>query len=65
MTFVPIGFVGVRYVSNRYKKETMFFAMELVRLGLTGWLVWLAGCKRSAYRAIIDGSFMEKGEKFY
>lgn len=53
MTFVPIGFVAIRYVGNRYKKEVMFFAMELTRFGLNIWLAWLAGSKKSAYRAIL------------
>ena len=54
MTFVPIGFVAIRYVNNRNKKEVMFFAMELTRFGLNVWLALLAGWKKSPYRAIID-----------
>jgi hypothetical protein len=60
MTFVPIGFIAIRYVSNRYKKETMFFTMELTRFTLNIWLGLLAGWKKSVYRSIVDGSFMEK-----
>jgi len=60
MTFVPIGFVAIRFVSNRYKKEAMFFAMELTRFAVNIWLALLAGWKKSVYRSIVDGSFMEK-----
>lgn len=65
LAFVPIGFVVIRYVSTRYKKEGMFFSVELVRFGMSYWLALLAGWKKSVYRTIIDQSFMEKGEKFY
>jgi hypothetical protein len=65
MLFVPVGFVGVRFVGNRYKKEAMFCAMELTRFALNIWLGLLAGWKKSCYRGIIDQSFMEKAEKFY
>jgi hypothetical protein len=65
LAFVPIGFIIVRYVGTRHKKEAMFFGVELVRFGVSYWLALLAGWKKSAYRSIIDESFMEKGDKFY
>ena len=65
MAFVPIGFLGVGFLGSHHRKEAMFFAMELARFALSAWLAWLAGCKKSAYRAILDQSFMEKAEKFY
>lgn len=37
----------------------------MTRGGLTIWLGWLAGWKKSAYRSLIGGSFMEKEEKYY
>lgn len=65
MCFVPLSLIGIRYVDNRYKKETMFLWVEMSRLLLTLWLGVLAGRKKSAYRSIIEGSFMEKAEKYY
>jgi hypothetical protein len=65
LAFVPIGYIIVRFVSTRYKKETMFFLVELMRFGISYWLALLAGWKKSAYRSIIGESFMEKGDKFY
>lgn len=65
LAFVPIGFFIVRYVSSRYKKEVMFFGVELMRFGISYWLALLSGWKKSVYRSIIDSSFMEKDGKFY
>lgn len=65
MLFVPVGFLAIGFVSNRYKKETMFFGMELTRFALNVWLGLLGCRKQSAYRAIIDESFMEKSDKHY
>ena len=45
--------------------EAMFFGVELIRYAISYWLALLAGWKKSAYRSIIDQSFMEKGDKFY
>lgn len=58
LAFVPIGFVLIRYVDSRYKKEGMFFSVELVRFAMSYWLALEAGWKKSAYRSIIDKSFM-------
>ena len=65
LAFVPIGFIIVRFVGTRHKKEVMFFGVELVRFAVSYWLALMAGWKKSAYRSIIDESFMEKGDKFY
>ena len=62
---LPIGFIIVRYFQARNKKEGMFFMVEMTRFGMSFWLAMLAGWKKSAYRAIIDSSFMEKDGKFY
>lgn len=58
IAFVPICFVLIRYVGTRYRKEGMFFGVEMLRFGLSYWLAWLAGWKRSAYRLILGESFM-------
>ena len=54
LAFVPLGFVIVRFVDSRYKKESMFFGVEFVRFAVSYWLAMLAGWKKSAYRSIID-----------
>ena len=58
LAFVPLGFIIVKYFDARYKKEGMFFFVELIRFGCSFWLAMLAGWKKSAYRSIIDSSFM-------
>lgn len=58
MAFVPIGFIAMKYIHTRYRKEAMFFMIELTRFVLNIWLGYLAGWKHSAYRLIINESFM-------
>lgn len=64
LCFIPVGFALVRVIDSRYRKEAMYFGVELTRLGLSLWMGVLSGWKKSAYRTIIDQSFMEKGEKY-
>ena len=58
MAFVPVGFIAMKYINTRYRKEAMFFMIELTRFVLNIWLSYLAGWKTSAYRLIINESFM-------
>lgn len=43
----------------------MFFLVEIGKYGLSIWLGYLSGHKKSIYRNIVDGSFMEKGDKYF
>jgi hypothetical protein len=43
----------------------MFFFIEAGKYVLSIWLGYLSGSKNSVYRNIIEGSFMEKGDKYY
>jgi hypothetical protein len=58
LTFVPVGFVLIRWVEVNYRKEVMYFGVELIRFALNVWLAILCGWKKSSYRRIIDKSFM-------
>ena len=65
LTFLPALIYLINYVDARYRKESLYFLIELTSFGLNFWLVILSGSKSSAYRKIIDKSFMEKGDKYY
>jgi hypothetical protein len=43
----------------------MYFGVELTRFALNVWLAVLCGWKKSAYRVIVDKSFMEKDGKYF
>ena len=43
----------------------MVLWVEVIKLGLNGWLVYLVGAKVSSYRQVTDASFMEKEDKYY
>jgi hypothetical protein len=43
----------------------MFFIVEAGKYAVSLWLGYLSGSKKSVYRNIIEGSFMEKGGKYY
>lgn len=65
LTFLPALIYLISFIDARYRKETLYFLIEVSRFALNVWLVILSGSKSSAYRKIIDKSFMEKGDKYY
>jgi hypothetical protein len=65
LTFVPVGFLVVRLVEASWRKEAMYFGLEVGKFGLNVWLAVLSGWKKSAYRSIISRSFMEKEGKYF
>ena len=65
MTFIPISLILVNIVDSHSRKEAMFFMVEGGKYALCMWLGYLCGSKKSIYRNIQDGSFMEKGDKYF
>ena len=65
MGFVPVVFMVVELVDEEERQEVMVLWVEVIKLGLNGWLVYLVGAKVSSYRQVTDASFMEKEDKYY
>lgn len=64
LTFIPMSLYLVKFIETKYRKEAMYFGVELVRYGLNIWLTILAISKKSTYRSVINKSFMEKEDKY-
>ena len=55
----------VELVDEEERQEVMVLWLEVIKLVLNGWLVYLVGSKVSSYRKVTDASFMEKEDKYY
>ncbi len=58
LTFLPASIYLVEFIDPKYRKDVMYIGIEIIRYVLNVWLVILSGSKTSAYRKIIDKSFM-------
>lgn len=65
LTFIPFSMYLVQFVEFYYRKEVIFFSIEVVRYVIFIWFGYLTTSKKSIYVKIVQGSFMEKDGKYY